>query len=98
MSDVVTRGSRSVHAIAICASDWPRRCAISFSARTCLTASWSIFSVRNRPSAARLSSGMPFRYLSVSMPWASGENAIQPTPSSPRTSSRSSSIQRLSNE
>ncbi len=29
----VTRGSRSAHASASCASDWPRRCAISFSAR-----------------------------------------------------------------
>ncbi len=29
----VTRGSRSVHASASCASDWPRPCAISFSAR-----------------------------------------------------------------
>ena len=34
ISAEVTRGSRSVHAIAICASDWPRRRAISASART----------------------------------------------------------------
>ena len=41
---------------------------------------------------------MPLRYLFVSIPWASGEKAMQPVPVSPRTSSRSSSIQRLSIE
>ena len=41
---------------------------------------------------------MPLRYLLVSIPWASGENAMHPTPVSPRTSSRSSSTQRLSIE
>ena len=48
--------------------------------------------------AAREPSGMPSRYLPVSIPWASGENAMQPTPVSPSTSSRSSSIQRFSIE
>src|SRR6476661_4011174 len=47
---------------------------------------------------AREPSGTPFRYLSVSMPCASGLKAMQPTPSSPTTSSRSSSTQRLSIE
>ncbi len=41
---------------------------------------------------------MPSRYLSVSMPCASGENPMQPTPSSPSVSSSSGSIQRLSSE
>ena len=50
------------------------------------------------PWAAREPSGIPLRYLLVSMPWASGEKAMQPTPVSPSTSSRSSSIQRLSIE
>ena len=47
---------------------------------------------------AREPSGIPSRYLLVSIPCASGENAMQPTPVSPSTSSRSSSIQRLSIE
>ena len=41
---------------------------------------------------------MPFRYLSVSIPCASGEKPMQPTPSSPSVSSSSGSIQRLSSE
>jgi hypothetical protein len=41
---------------------------------------------------------MPFRYLLVSIPWAIGENAMQPTPVSSRVSSRPSSTQRLSIE
>ena len=41
---------------------------------------------------------MPSRYLSVSIPWASGEKTMQPIPSSPRVSSSSGSIQRLSSE
>ena len=48
--------------------------------------------------AAREPAGIPSRYLLVSMPCASGENAMQPTPVSPSASSRSSSIQRLSIE
>ena len=47
---------------------------------------------------ARESAGTPSRYRSVSMPCASGENAMQPTPSSPRVSSSPSSIQRFSIE
>ena len=50
------------------------------------------------PREARESAGIPSRYRSVSMPWASGENAMQPTPSSPRVSSSPSSIHRLSIE
>ena len=38
ISAEVTRGSRSTQASAICASVWPRRCAISFSARICARA------------------------------------------------------------
>ena len=48
--------------------------------------------------AARESSGMPPRYLSVSIPWPIGENTMQPAPSSPSASSRSGSIQRFSSE
>ena len=48
--------------------------------------------------AARDPGGIPSRYLSVSIPCASGENPMQPTPSSPSASSRSGSIQRLSSE
>ncbi len=54
--------------------------------------------VRLPPRAARLSSGIPSRYLSVSMPCASGEKTMQPMPSRSSTSSRSSSIQRFSSE
>jgi hypothetical protein len=50
------------------------------------------------PLAARVPSGTPPRYLSVSRPWASGEKTIDPTPSSSIASSRSGSIQRLSIE
>jgi hypothetical protein len=62
MSDDVTRGSRSVHAIAICASDWPRSRAMSFSART-----WPRFSSDRKsrasdlPCVAREPSGIPSR-------------------------------------
>ena len=47
---------------------------------------------------AREPAGMPFRYLPVSTPWASGENTMQPTPSRPSTSSSPPSIQRFSIE
>ena len=82
------RGSRSAQASAICASDWPRARAISLSART-FAERWSVSrSGDSEPSRlARESGGMPSRYRSVSMPCASGENAMQPTPSSPSTSS-----------
>ncbi len=50
------------------------------------------------PSAARELSGIPFRYLSVSIPWARGEKPMQPTPSSSSVASSSGSIQRLSIE
>ena len=43
-------------------------------------------------------SGIPRRYLSVSSPCASGEKAIQPTPSSSSMFSSSFSIQRFSIE
>ena len=41
---------------------------------------------------------MPDRYLSVNRPCASGVNTMEPMPSLPSTSSRSSSIHRLSSE
>ena len=47
---------------------------------------------------AREPSGIPSRYLSVSMPCARGENVMQPTPSSPSVSSSPCSIQRFSIE
>ena len=47
---------------------------------------------------ARDPAGIPFRYLSVSIPCASGEKPMQPTPSSPSVSSSSGSIQRFSIE
>ena len=51
------------------------------------------------PWLARDPSGTPSRYLPVSIPWASGEKAMQPAPTSSRVSSRPSvSIQRLSIE
>jgi hypothetical protein len=43
-------------------------------------------------------SGMPSRYLSVSIPWARGEKTMQPSPSSASVSSSSASIQRFSIE
>jgi hypothetical protein len=49
-------------------------------------------------SAARDPSGMPSRYFDVSIPCASGEKPMQPTPSSPSVSSSSGSIQRFSSE
>ena len=84
MSAEVTRGSRSTQASAICASVWPRLAAISFSARILASAS----SVRRSGESelgqlAREPSGIPSRYLPVSIPWASGEKAMQPMPSSP---------------
>ena len=85
--------------MAICASAWPRRCAISFSARTCARLSSLSRSVlSDLPSAARDASGTPSRYLSVSIPCAIGEKTMQPTPSSPSASSSSGSIQRFSIE
>jgi hypothetical protein len=56
------------------------------------------FSREELPSAARESSGLPFRYLLVRRPWASGENAMHPTPSSSKVASRPPSIQRFSME
>jgi hypothetical protein len=47
---------------------------------------------------AREPAGTPSRYLPVSTPWASGENAMQPIPSRSSTSSRPPSIQRFSIE
>src|SRR6478752_4162920 len=99
MSTEVTRGSRSAHARAICARDWPRAFAILSRARMCFSdVSVSSDGSRDFPCAARDPAGMPLRYLLVSMPCASGEKAMRPRPVSPTASSRSSSIQRLSIE
>ena len=89
---------RSTQAIAICASVWPRPAAMSFSLRMLAIASaLSTPGSSDLPWVARLSSGMPFRYLSVSMPCASGVKAIDPTPSSASVSfSPSRSTQRFS--
>ena len=82
MSADVTRGSRSVHARANCASDWPRREAISFRALI-FSSAWSLISYGEREPfrLAREPAGIPSRYLSVSIPWASGEKTMQPIPS-----------------
>jgi hypothetical protein len=62
ISAEVTRASRSVHASASCASDWPRPAAISFSARMRPSASSVSRLGENEPSrAARESSGIPPR-------------------------------------
>src|SRR5664280_985136 len=62
----VTRGSRSVHATAICASVWPRRRAISVSARTLPSVSSLIMSVvMKTPRLARDPAGTP---LLISQP------------------------------
>ncbi len=53
---------------------------------------------RDLPWLARDPSGMPPRYLFVSIPCASGLNAMQPMPRSPRVSSRPPSIQRFTIE
>ena len=77
----VTRGSRIVQASAICARDCPRARAMSLRARTrARFASPSHRRSSEVPRAARASGGTPSRYLSVSMPCASGENAMQPIP------------------
>src|SRR5659263_747254 len=95
----VTRGSRSVHATAICASVWPRRRAISVSARTLPSVSSLIMSVvMKTPRLARDPSGTPCRYRSVSSPWASAENTMQPAPTSASASSSPFSIHRLNIE
>jgi len=91
---------RSTQASAICASVWPRRPAITFSALMLVTLLSLMKAGRSDlPCEARLPSGMPPRYLSVSLPCASGENTIEPMPSPSSVSSRpSSSTQRLSIE
>ena len=95
----VMRGSRSVHASASCARVWPRLRATLFRARIFSIAVSVISFGDNEPSRlAREPSGIPWRYLSVSIPWASGEKPMQPAPSSSSVSSSSGSIQRLSIE
>jgi hypothetical protein len=100
MSTEVTRSSRSAQASASWARLCPRERATSSSARTCRSASSVSSSVdSDLPWLAREPSGTPCRYLSVSMPWASGEKAMQPAPAPARVSSSPSrSIQRLSIE
>ncbi len=91
--------SRSTQAMAICASDWPRRAAMSFSARTrAMLSSVSRLSSKEPARAARLSAETPFRYLFVSRPCASGEKAMQPVPSASSVPRSSCSTQRFSME
>src|SRR5271169_589202 len=88
MTADVTRVSRRTQDSAIWASVWPRDLAISLSARTCASVRGAIWSDDSDPfRLAREPAGTPFRYLPVSTPWASGENAMQPTPSRSSTSS-----------
>ena len=69
ISAAVIRGSRSVQAIASCASVWPRRAAISFSAQI-FASDWSLIrSGESEPRRLALEPfGIPSRYLSVSIP------------------------------
>ena len=89
--------SRRTQAIAIWARVWPRRLGDVVELRMLAMArslrnSW----LSDLPWVARLPSGMPFRYLVVSMPWASGVKAMEPMPSSFSVSFRPSrSTQRL---
>ena len=80
ISTLVTIPSRRIHFSAICARLSPRSAAIAFRLRILLRRSslnWSAW--RKRPSVlTRLSFGIPFRYLSVSIPWDNGLNAIIP--------------------
>jgi hypothetical protein len=50
------------------------------------------------PVRTREDDGMPSRYLSVSNPWARGENAMQPSPAVPIKSRRWCLIQRFNIE
>ena len=82
ISTDVTRWSRSAQDSASWASDWPRRRAISSSARTWASVcsfSWSVDS--EDPSAGPRAGRDAVGYLPVSTPCASGENAMQPMPS-----------------
>lgn len=61
-----------------------------------MTSSERRFGSSDLPWVAREPSGMPFRYLSVSSPCASGTKEMQPMPAASSVSSRpSSSVQRL---
>ncbi len=85
MSAEATTGSRSTHWIANCASVCPRSLAMTSSPRRVASA----LSVRRRPPSDQRCcerSALPSpRYLFVSSPWASGVNAIAPSPSFSRT-------------
>ena len=85
---------------AICESFCPREAASSFSARILASRpSVSSFAIHVLPFPMRESAGMPFRYLSVSIPWERGENTARPMPFSlANLSSPSCSIHRLSME
>ncbi len=99
ISALVMPGKRSVHASAICASVWPRAFAISSSARSAASRSGvRFFATQSRPHfcAARLSSGIPSRYLSVNNPLASGLNGITPVPARTVCGSKSHSMRRPS--
>ena len=96
---LVIAGLRKTHAIAICASVWPRSRAMLSSARTLARlGSLNMLLLKKRFCAARDESGTPLRYLDVSSPCASGEKAMHPIPSCSNTSNSPFSIQRLSSE
>ncbi|MNL59610.1 hypothetical protein D3C87_1833530 [compost metagenome] len=78
--------------------DWPRARAISPTLSTASSTRGSIWLARNVPLglSPREPSVLPVLYLPDNTPWASGENAITPIPSSPQASIvLSFSIQRL---
>src|SRR3981081_1720554 len=86
ISALVTTGFLSTQAMAICARLWPRRCAISFNARTFARFLEVRMLLLKEPScAAGEESGTPLRSLWVSRPCASGEKAMQPRPSASST-------------
>ena len=88
MSTEVTRSSRSSHATAISASFCPRCCARSFN--LLIADNFACVSCSGLSDGFLLaldSVGIPCSYLSVNIPCASGEKAIQPTLWSSSTSS-----------
>ena len=94
----VTRGSRSVHASAIWARDWPRSAAMSLRAR--ILASVSGVSRSGESELSRLARERrdPVQVLVGQHALSQGREADEPMPSSASTSSSSSSIQRFRSE
>ena len=79
-------GPRRFQRSAICASVWPRFSAMALSAFILsMGALLTRSAFKNYDFVAREPSGMPWRYLFVKSPCASGQNAIEPAPSLSRT-------------